>query len=605
MNDNLRPMPPLAHAPGADQPDWWKNGVVYQIYPRSFADANGDGIGDLRGIINHVDYLAALGIQTVWLSPIYPSPQDDNGYDIANYRDIEPMFGTLDDFDELIEKLHAHGIRLVMDLVVNHSSDEHEWFVESRSSRENPKRDWYIWRDAREVKGLKPGERGTEPNNWDSAFSGPGWQWDEETEQFYLHMFSRKQPDLNWENPEVREAVYDMMRWWLDRGVDGFRMDVINLISKPEGLPDGPPTQDGLGSAFEMVMTGPRFHEFMQEMRREVFDRYPKTFVNVGETPGITTQDALLTSNPERRELEMVFQFEHVGLEHEGHKFNPSRPLPLHELAGNLARWDREVAEEGGWNSLYFENHDQPRSVSRWGDDDPAWRVRSAKALAGMLHAHRGTPYVYQGQELGQVNFPWERLEQFRDIEVLNYVRESEQFGHGSFEELLPGISDMNRDNARTPMPWTSAVESGAGFGESEPWIAVNPSAADGVNAADQVGVEGSVFEFYRALIALRKSEPLLVSGSFELLGPVESMGEGLPGQSGPSRVWAVRRFGTAGEGSDASSLIAVANFSREAVELSSDVWPEGAEVVLSNVAEGGRAGEQKLGGWEFALLKA
>lgn len=614
------PMPPLAHAADAANANWWKNSTVYQIYPRSFADSNGDGIGDLQGIISKADHLAALGVDVVWLSPIYRSPQDDNGYDISDYQDIDPMFGTLNDFDELLEALHSRGIRLVMDLVVNHSSDEHAWFTESRSSRTNPKRDWYIWRDARPVDGLQPGERGTEPNNWDSAFSGPGWEWDAATEQFYLHMFSRKQPDLNWENPDVRDAVYSMMRWWLDRGVDGFRMDVINLISKPEGLPDGPPTVDGLGSAFAMVMSGPRYHEYMQEMHREVFARYPKTFLTVGECPGITSEDALLTTDPARAELDMVFQFEHVGLEHQGHKFNTARPLGLWELAGNLARWDREVGERG-WNSLYLENHDQPRSVSRWGDDAPEWRERSAKALAGMLHAHRGTPYVYQGQELGQINFPWATREDFRDIEVLNYVREAEAAGRGEFADMLAGISAMSRDNARTPVQWNADVDGGAGFTNGTPWIAVNPSASE-INAEAQVGERGSVFEFYRALIALRKSEPLLVNGSFELLGPVEDSGAGFPGDSGLGRVWAVRRSGAAagqadaadaagrvdaaaGEGqADTTMLTAIANFSRDAVDISSDWWPNKAEVVLSNVGEGERAGSGHLDGWEFVLLK-
>ncbi|MDO5644757.1 MAG: alpha-glucosidase [Dermabacter sp.] len=596
----LFPVPPLADAPDATDPTWWKDAVVYQIYPRSFADSNGDGIGDLRGIIDRVDHLAALGVQVVWLSPIYCSPQDDNGYDISDYQAIDPTFGTLADFDELLAALHARGIRLVMDLVVNHTSDEHAWFEDSRSSTASAKRDWYIWRDAREVEGLVPGERGTEPNNWDSAFSGPGWEWDAATEQFYLHMFSRKQPDLNWENPEVREAVYAMMRWWLERGVDGFRMDVINLISKPEGLPDGPATQDGLGSAFAMVMSGPRFHEFMQEMHREVFDRFPKAFVNVGETPGITTADALLTTLPTRRELDMVFQFEHVGLEHDGHKFEPSRALGLWEFAGNLAAWDREVAAAGGWNSLYVENHDQPRSVSRWGDDSPEWRVRSAKALAGMLHAHRGTPYVYQGQELGQINYPWAALEEFRDIEVLNYVREAEKFGHGTFADLLPGISDMNRDNARTPVQWTADTATAAGFTSdgTTPWIGTHPEAAS-INAAAQVGIEGSVFEFYRALIALRHSEPLLVSGDFELLGPVESSGQGEPGSTGLGRLWAIRR-----PGADGAALYALANFSRAPLEVPDEWWPNGAEVLLSNVDPAERAGERRLGGWEYVLLK-
>ncbi|OKL54329.1 glucohydrolase [Bowdeniella nasicola] len=561
---------------------WWRDQVVYQIYPRSFADSNGDGIGDLRGTIDHVDHLAQLGVGVVWLSPICASPQDDNGYDISNYQQIDPMFGTLEDFDELVAALHARDIRLVMDLVVNHTSDEHEWFIESASAKDSPKRDWYIWRE---------GKDGKEPNNWESFFSGPTWEWNEATQQYYLHLFSKKQPDLNWENPEVRQAVYAMMRWWLERGVDGFRMDVINLISKVPGLPDGPVGPTGRGSCFDACANGPRFHEFLAEMRREVFDAYPdRTFLTVGETPGIGIDDALKCSDPARGEVDMVFQFEHVGLDNNpGDKFAIDRPEhTLTNLAGNLAAW-QEGMDERGWNSLYFENHDQPRSVSRWGDDSeeisPAggtWRERSAKALAGMLHAHRGTPYVYQGQELGMNNTPWQRLSEFRDLEVLNYVAVRQAEGK-VFDDMLAGIARVNRDNARTPMQWSG--EPGAGFSTGEPWIAVNPAAAY-INAAAQVGKPGSVFEFYRALIALRRENPVLVHGDFELLSPLADCAH--------PDLWAVRRM------FDGESLTALANFSREDAEVPSEWWPQGASVVLGSDLD---ADARVLRGWEFVFL--
>ncbi|SEA51553.1 oligo-1,6-glucosidase [Bowdeniella nasicola] len=561
--------------PQLDQ--WWRDRVVYQIYPRSFADSNGDGIGDLRGIIERVDHLAELGVGVVWLSPIYASPQDDNGYDISDYQAIDPTFGTLADFDELVAALHERDIRLVMDLVVNHTSDEHPWFVESASGRESAKRDWYIWRD--------PKPDGSEPNNWESFFSGPTWQFDEASGQYYLHLFSRKQPDLNWENPQVRQAIYAMMRWWLQRGVDGFRMDVINLISKVKGLPDGPVGPTGRGSCFEACANGPRFHEFLAEMHREVFDAYPdRTFLTVGETPGIGLDDALKCSDPARREVDMVFQFEHVGLDNNpGDKFAVERPdMRLADLAGNLAAWQEGMGEVG-WNSLYFENHDQPRSVSRWGDEAEEWRAKSAKALAGMLHAHRGTPYVYQGQELGMINVPWTKLSEFRDLEVLNYVAARAAEGR-SFAELLPGIARVNRDNARTPMQWSD--EPGAGFTTGEPWLALNPAARE-INAAAQVGVAGSVFEFYRELIALRRELPVLVAGDFELLSPA------LIDAERPT-VWAVRRT------FEGEQLTALANFSREDVDIPEQWWPAGAEVVLTS--EDVTAGQ--LRGWQVVYLR-
>ena len=374
---------------------WWSSSVVYQVYPRSFADSDGDGYGDVRGIIDHLDHIAGLGVDVVWLSPIFASPQDDNGYDIADYQAIDPMFGTLADVDELTEAVHARGMKLVMDLVVNHTSDEHAWFVESRDPA-SPKRDWYFWRPARD--GFEPGTPGAEPTNWGSFFGGSAWEYDEASGEYYLHLFSRKQPDLNWENPEVRQAVYAMMRWWVDRGVDGFRMDVINLISKTHPLADGAVNPgDPYSFEIERVANGPRLVEFLEEMNREVGITEKRLFT-VGEMVACDLEHAREYTAREHDRLGMVFTFEHVSLDHAGGKLSPI-PLHLPDLKKNLARWQAGLAEDG-WNSLYFSNHDQPRSVSRFGDDSPEHRVASAKALATVLHLHQGTPYVYQGEEI-------------------------------------------------------------------------------------------------------------------------------------------------------------------------------------------------------------
>jgi oligo-1,6-glucosidase len=400
----MSPSPASAALAARTPEDWWRRAVVYQVYPRSFADSDGDGIGDVRGVIEHLDHLSALGVDVLWLSPIYPSPQDDNGYDISDYEDVDPLFGSLADLDELIARLHERGMKLVMDLVVNHTSDEHPWFVESRRDPASPKRDWYWWRPPRP--GHTGGEPGAEPTNWRSFFSGPAWEYDQASGEYYLHLFSRKQPDLNWENPEVRRAVHDMMRRWVDRGVDGFRMDVINLISKAVAtdgsLPDGPATAGtalGDGSAF--YVNGPRVHEFLHEMHLEVLAG--QNLITVGETPGATVTDGIAYSDPERREVNMVFTFEHVNLDQVpgGSKWDLA-PLRLTDLKANLTAWQEGLGERG-WNSLYWDNHDQPRVVSRFGDDG-THRVASAKTLATVLHLLRGTPYVYQGEELGMTN---------------------------------------------------------------------------------------------------------------------------------------------------------------------------------------------------------
>ena len=452
------------------------------MYPRSFADSDGDGVGDLRGVLGHLDYLDRLGVDVVWMSPVYRSPMDDNGYDISDYQDIDPLFGTLADLDELVAGLHARGMKLVMDLVVNHTSDEHPWFVESRSSRDDPKRDWYWWRDARP--GLTPGTPGAEPTNWESHFSGPTWTWDETTGQYYLHIFSRKQPDLNWENPEVRQAVYAMMRWWLDRGVDGFRMDVINMISKDLSLPDTQPRPGSLYGPGDQYFTfGPRNHEFLAEMYREVFAGRDVHVLTVGEMPGVTVPEAVLFTDPDRHELDMVFQFQHVRLDVGANKYDLV-PLRLPALKASMATWQTGLAE-GGWNSLYLGNHDQPRSVSRFGDDSPAHRVASAKTLATVLHLHRGTPYVYQGDELAMANAPFTAITDFRDIQALRFYAEAAERGVVDLPALLLAMGKMSRDQGRTPVQWDSSP--GAGFTTGTPWLAINPDHTE-VNAAAQVG---------------------------------------------------------------------------------------------------------------------
>jgi oligo-1,6-glucosidase len=499
-----------AGSPAAED---WRRWVVYQVYPRSFADASGDGIGDLRGILAHLDYLQRLGVDVIWLSPVYRSPMDDNGYDISDYADIDPLFGTLADFDELLAAVHGRGMKLVMDLVVNHTSDEHPWFAQSRASRDSPQRDWYWWRDPRP--GMTGGTPGAEPTNWESAFSGSAWQWDEATGQYYLHLFSRKQPDLNWENPQVREAVYAMMRWWLDRGVDGFRMDVINMISKDTSLPDVTPrpgSRYGPGGAY--FICGPRNHEFLQEMHREVFAGRPAHVLTVGEMPGVTIAQAAAFTDPQRAEVDMVFQFEHVQLDFGSHKFDV-RELELPALKASMAAWQRGLADRG-WNSLYWGNHDQPRAVSRFGDDG-AYRVASAKTLAIVLHLHRGTPYVYQGDELAMRNAPFAVIGDYRDIETVNAYAEAAARGDAGLPALFAALGKMSRDQARTPMQWDASP--GAGFTTGTPWIGINPDHRE-VNAAAQVGDPASVFDLHRRLIELRHADPVVTDGDFELLLP-------------------------------------------------------------------------------------
>jgi oligo-1,6-glucosidase len=418
---------------------WWKESVVYQIYPRSFADSNGDGVGDLRGIISKLNYLKELGVDVVWLSPVYKSPNDDNGYDISDYRAIMDEFGTMADWQELLDEMHQRGLKLMMDLVVNHTSDEHAWFLESRKSRDNPYRDFYIWR---------PGKDGREPNNWASYFSGSAWEYDAATGEYYLHLFSRKQPDLNWENPRVRAAIYEMMHWWLQQGVDGFRMDVINMISKVPGLPDAPQmTDDRYQFGGHYFIHGPRLVEFLQEMKREVLSKYD--IVTVGEMPMVTTAHAAQITQGETGSLNMVFQFEHMDLDVEpGRSKWYQRPLDLRNLKWTMSRWQKEL-EGTGWNSLYLANHDQPRSVSRFGDDGK-YRVESAKMLATFLHLQQGTPYIYQGEEIGMTNVRFPAIDDYRDIETLNMYREYVGERGIDPQRVMAMIHAKSRDNART-----------------------------------------------------------------------------------------------------------------------------------------------------------
>jgi oligo-1,6-glucosidase len=493
------------------QPTWWKRSSVYQIYPRSFCDSNGDGVGDIAGITSKLDYLKLLGVDVVWLSPVYQSPNDDNGYDISDYRAIMDEFGTMDDFDAMLSGMTARGIALMMDLVVNHTSDEHAWFQQAKTSRDNPYHDYYIWQEPVE---------GREPTNWESAFSGSTWSWNEATGEYYLHMFSPKQPDLNWENPKVRAEVYALMHFWFKKGVRGFRMDVINLISKPwlvnGTLPDAPVVQPGfLQPAFEMVKHGPRFMEFMREMRREVLDHYES--VTVGEAPCATVQEAQEITHPKTGALDMVFQFEHMDLDSQSGKGKWAlKSLHLPDLKKSFSRWQNGL-HDVGWNSLYWNNHDQPRIVSRWGDPRPDYRERSAKMLATCLHLMQGTPYLYQGEELGMTNVSWPDISHYRDIETLNMYRVSTQEHGRPADEVLRSIHAKGRDNARTPMQWNASLH--GGFTSGTPWLAVNEN-HDSINADRSVNDPNSLFHYYRQLITLRQTNALITEGRYRLLVP-------------------------------------------------------------------------------------
>lgn len=529
---------------------WWKESVVYQIYPRSFCDSNGDGIGDLNGITGKLEYLKELGIDVIWLSPVYQSPNDDNGYDISDYQEIMKEFGTMEDYDRMLVRAHELGIKIMMDLVVNHTSDEHAWFVESRKSKGNPYRDYYIWRD---------GKDGEEPNNWGGCFGGSAWKYDKGTDQYYLHLFSPKQPDLNWDNPQVRKEVFDMMDWWCEKGIDGFRMDVISLISKKPGLPDGAVGKSGYGDPG--CANGPHVHEYLQEMNQKVLSKYD--LITVGECSGVTVEEAKKYASLEGKELNMVFQFEHMELDGgESFKWN-HRKIRLTELKKVMSKWQTELYGKA-WNSLYWCNHDQPRMLSRIGNGSREYREVCAKMLGTCLHMMQGTPYIYQGEELGMTNYPFTSLEEFRDIESINAYHELTEKGIVPPEEMFDYISYKGRDNARTPMQWDAGPQ--AGFTTGTPWLAVNPNYTE-INAAEQMSREDSVFHYYQKLIRLRKEHKIIVYGDYKLLLP----------DSGDIYAY-IRSYGE-------QKLLTVCNFTEKEIgfELPQEIAGSAGKVLISN----------------------
>lgn len=531
---------------------WWKESVIYQIYPRSFCDSNGDGIGDILGIISKLDYLKRLGIDIIWLSPVYESPNDDNGYDISDYQRIMKEFGTMDDFDLLLAEAHKRNIRIIMDLVVNHTSDEHEWFIESRKGKENPYRDFYIW---------KEGKNGVEPNNWGSWFGGSAWQYDAETDMYYLHIFSKKQPDLNWDNDKLRYKIYEMMRWWLEKGVDGFRMDVISLISKDHDFPNGE-VRGMFGDLSPYCAHGPHVHEYLQEMNREVLSQYD--IMTVGEAACVTLEEAKKYAGEDRNELNMVFQFEHVELGSGQYGKWNDEPINLNDLKAVFQKW--EAGLEGiAWNALFWGNHDQPRAVSKFGNDGE-YRELSAKMLGLCLHFMKGTPFIYQGEELGMTNAEYEELADYRDLESINAYHEMVEQQGVTRDMMMTFLKKVSRDNARTPMQWNA--EENGGFTTGTPWIKVNKNYRQ-INAKMQINDENSVFAFYRKLIQLRHEEEVIVHGTFEML------------LEDNEQIFAYKRV--LGE----VTLVVICNFTQNHVEYNS--IPQNAEVVLSNYKnEGG-----------------
>ncbi len=550
---------------------WWKESVVYQIYPRSFKDSNGDGIGDINGITEKMGYLQELGVDVIWLSPVYQSPNDDNGYDISDYQAIMEEFGTMEDFDRMLAAAHEHGLKLVMDLVVNHTSDEHPWFVESRKSVDNPYRDYYIWR---------PGKDGKEPNNWGSCFSGPAWKYDPQTEMYYLHLFSEKQPDLNWDNPKVRQEVFDMMNWWLDKGVDGFRMDVISLISKKPDLPDGPVGINGYAS-FNEPANGPHVHEYLQEMREKVLNR--KETITVGECSGVTLEEAKKYASSDGKELNMVFQFEHMDVDADANTKWTDKKMDLRDMKEVLTRWQKGL-EDIAWNSLFWENHDQPRSISRYGNDSPEYREVSAKMLATCLHMMQGTPYVYQGEELGMTNVPFTSIDQFRDLDSINAYRELvEEQKVFTSEEMMRYLRYKSRDNARTPFQWDDSEN--AGFSTGTPWIMVNPNYKE-INAKDQLERADSVFHYYQKLIRLRKEQEVIVYGTYDLLLPDSK------------EIYAYTR--TLGE----EKLLVVCNFYEPEVSFELPEEFAGGTCLISNYPEVSLKAEMTLRPYEAFVIK-
>ena len=530
---------------------WWKESVVYQIYPKSFKDSNGDGIGDIKGIIEKLDYLEELGVNVLWISPMLESPQDDNGYDISDYRRIYEEYGTMDDYEKMLSEAHKRDIRVLMDLVVNHTSDEHNWFIESRKSRDNPYRDYYIWKDP---------VNGKEPNNWGGVFGGPAWEYDEQTQMYYLHLFSKKQPDLNWENEKVRREVYDMMNFWCEKGIDGFRMDVISMISKNQTFPDGKVKNGLYGDFNPYCVHGPRIHEFLQEMNKEVLSRYD--IMTVGETSGVTIEEAQKYAGEDRNELNMVFQFEHVEDACGDHGKWTTAKFNFRDFKKTMIKWQEELQGKA-WNSLFLGNHDQPRSVSRFGNDNPAYRETSAKMLATCLHMMQGTPYVYQGEELGMTNAYFDKLEDYRDIESINFFTELTEAGIMTPEYMMKCLMLRSRDNARTPMQWNDSAQ--GGFTSGEPWIRINSNYKE-INAAQQLGDPASVFHYYQKLIRLRKEKEIIVYGSFEALCRDDD------------KIFAYTRK------LDQKKLLTVCNFSDQDAEMEIPEEFAGAQCLITNL---------------------
>ena len=530
---------------------WWKESVVYQIYPKSFKDSNGDGVGDIRGIIQKLDYLKELGVNVLWISPMLESPQDDNGYDISDYRRIYKEYGTMEDYEELLSEAHKRDIRILMDLVVNHTSDEHNWFVESRKSKDNPYRDYYI---------LKDPVNGKEPNNWGGAFGGSAWEYDAQTQMYYLHLFSKKQPDLNWENEKVRQEVYDMMTFWCEKGIDGFRMDVISMISKDQAFPDGKMNNSLYGDFGPYCVHGPRIHEFLQEMNREVLSRYD--IMTVGETSGVTIEEAQKYAGEAGKELNMVFQFEHVDNGSGDYGKWTTEKYDFKEFKRIMIKWQEELQGKA-WNSLFLGNHDQPRSVSRFGNDNPAYRETSAKMLATCLHMMQGTPYVYQGEELGMTNVYFDKLEDYRDIESINFFTELTESGLMTPEYMMKCLMLRSRDNARTPMQWDDSEQ--AGFTDGESWIKVNPNYKE-INAAQQLKDPNSIFHYYQKLISLRKEKDIIVYGEFE------------PLYRDDEQIFAYTRK------LDQEKLLTVCNFSERNAEMEIPEEFKGAECLITNL---------------------
>ncbi|WP_294617007.1 alpha-glucosidase [uncultured Rothia sp.] len=560
--------------PSYEGRQWWKEAVVYQVYPRSFNDANGDGIGDLKGITEKLPYLAKLGINVIWLSPVFDSPNVDNGYDISDYFAIMSDFGTMEDFDEMLETAHKHGIKILMDLVANHTSDEHPWFKESRSSKDNPYRDYYIWKDP---KGFDEDGNPIPPNNWASEFGGPAWEWDEATGQFYLHIFFKEQPDLNWENEKVREDLYSMVRWWLDKGVDGFRLDAINIISKPEGFPDDPSTdfEKHTSSIPFVISNGTMVHPWMKELTRETFSRYD--VMTVGETSATSPEDAKLWAGYHTGELNMIFHFDHMGVDNDpngslGGKWSYA-PYKLTELKRILNDWQTTL-EGNAWGSLYWNNHDQPRVVSRFGNDSDEFRTLSAKQLATTLHFMQGTPYIYQGEEIGMTNVKFDSIEDYRDGDSIRFY-EDMHVDHKrlSHEEAMQAIYIKGRDNARTPVQWDASANAGFSPEGVTTWINVNPN-YPAINAEAVLADEDSIFYHYQQLVALRRGElkDLMVYASF---APVDSVQ--VPHDEDEA-VYAYTRTGGA-DGSPANeSLLVISNFTADELERDFAVLAEARE---------------------------